>query len=382
MEVLSKKELRQLGSNTSGPCVSLYLPTHRAGAETQQDPIRLKNLLRLAENGLEASGRRGAEISQVLTPARLLVNDYDFWQHQGDGLAILSSPEMFRLYRLQLSVPELAVTSDRFHLRPLLAWMATGGHYYVLGLSRSHVRVFQATRESIAELEGDDLPESLKRTLPGDRGTHRQLQSHSAAPAAHHSGVFHGQGGGDEDRKRSVLAYFQRVDEGMKELLAQNNAPVVLATVDYCNAIYRQANTSAALMEDWVSGSPDSLTPGELHRKAGDIVSAYFTRDQALAADQYSQLWYTGRTANTLAEILPAAHQGRVQSLFVASGVQLWGDFDEASQETTVLDAPAPRGQDLLNLAAVQTFLSGGSVYSASADDMPGGGAVAAVFRY
>jgi hypothetical protein len=59
MEVPSKTDLRQLVNNASAPCVSLYLPTHRAGPETQQDPIRLKNLLRKAESGLQAEGWRG-----------------------------------------------------------------------------------------------------------------------------------------------------------------------------------------------------------------------------------------------------------------------------------------------------------------------------------
>jgi len=230
MEVLSKSDLRQLVNNTSGPCVSLYLPTHRAGLKTQQDSIRLKNLLRKAESGLQASGWRGFEISQLLQPARKLVEDHDFWQHQSDGLAILTSPGIFRLYRLQLQVPELAVTSDRFHLKPLLAWIAASGHYYVLALSQNHVRVFQATREAIAELDSRDLPELLTRTLR-ERMPERRLQGHSVAAVlgGRRAILFHGHGDGDEDRKQVLLTYFQRVDEGMRDLLAQNRAPVVLA---------------------------------------------------------------------------------------------------------------------------------------------------------
>jgi hypothetical protein len=32
-----------------GPCVSVFMTMHRSGSETQQDPIRFKNLLREAE---------------------------------------------------------------------------------------------------------------------------------------------------------------------------------------------------------------------------------------------------------------------------------------------------------------------------------------------
>ena len=383
MEVPSKTDLRQLVNNASAPCVSLYLPTHRAGPETQQDPIRLKNLLRKAESGLQAEGWRGPEISHLLEPARELLEDSDFWQHQGDGLAILTSPEIFRLYRLQLRVPELAVTSDRFHLKPLLAWIAASGHYYVLALSPHRVRVFQASRESMVELEGRDLPDSLAHILR-EPMPERRFQHHSVAagPWGRRILLFRGHGRGDEDGKETLLAHFQRVDAGIRDLLARNRAPIILAAADHLSSIYRQANSTAELLDDWISGNPDSLTPRSLHGKADAIVSGYFTKDQAKAADQYLRLWYTGRTSNRLAEILPAAYQGRVQSLFVALGVQQWGRFDESQSETVILDKPTPWGQDLLNLAALQTFITGGSVYAVVPDDVPGGGNVAAVFRY
>jgi Bacterial archaeo-eukaryotic release factor family 7 len=383
MEPLSKADLMHLVDQSTGPCVSLYLPTHRAGAETHQDPIRLKNLLRKAESGLEGSGRHHAEISQLLQPARALLDDYDFWQHQSDSLAILSSPELFRLYRLQLQVPEMVVTSNRFHLKPLLGSFAGGDQYYILALTRNHVRVFRATRESMVEMETRDLPASLTQTLR-DATSERRLQGHTAGAAStgRRGIVFHGQGGGDEDRKDRALAYFQHVDEGMCDLLARNRAPVVVAAVDYLHSIYCQANSHAGLLDDWVSGNPDNMSSQELHEKANAVVSAYLTKDREKAADQYLQLWYTGRTSNTLAEILPAAYQGRVQSLFVALAVQQWGRFDEARNETLIPDEPTPQDQDLLNLVAIQTFLTSGSVYPVAADDVPGATNVAAVFRY
>ena len=39
-------------------CVSIFLPTHRAGPEIRQDPIRLKNLLKQAESRLIALGHK------------------------------------------------------------------------------------------------------------------------------------------------------------------------------------------------------------------------------------------------------------------------------------------------------------------------------------
>jgi hypothetical protein len=49
MNTSKREDLMELISEQKGICVSIYMPTHRAGSETQQDPIRLKNLLKEAE---------------------------------------------------------------------------------------------------------------------------------------------------------------------------------------------------------------------------------------------------------------------------------------------------------------------------------------------
>ena len=92
MDLLSGQELEQLIGKPGGPCVSIFLPTHRAGAETRQDPIRLKNLIGEARDLLLAKGLRAAEADVILAPARDLLGDGVFWRHQGDGLAVFLSP--------------------------------------------------------------------------------------------------------------------------------------------------------------------------------------------------------------------------------------------------------------------------------------------------
>jgi hypothetical protein len=58
MDVTRRTDLERLALQGAGPCVSLFLPTHRAGPEVQQAPIRLKNLLRQAIEALQAGGVR------------------------------------------------------------------------------------------------------------------------------------------------------------------------------------------------------------------------------------------------------------------------------------------------------------------------------------
>ncbi len=87
MDLISIEELRALMEKPGGWCVSIYMPTHRVSPQTKQDPIRFKNLLREAEERLKAAGLRSPEARKLLKPARPLIKDNLFWQHQSDGFA-------------------------------------------------------------------------------------------------------------------------------------------------------------------------------------------------------------------------------------------------------------------------------------------------------
>ena len=56
MDAIRRTDLQRLALGRPGPCVSGFLPTHRAGREVEQAPIRLKTLLRQATEALEADG--------------------------------------------------------------------------------------------------------------------------------------------------------------------------------------------------------------------------------------------------------------------------------------------------------------------------------------
>jgi hypothetical protein len=215
MELFPREELKALVKRREGPCVSIYMPTHRAFPETKQDPIRFKNLLRQAEERLKAVGLRSPDAKKLLKPARALIKDGLFWQYQGDGLATFISSDGFYHYRLPLKFDELLVVTDRCHIKPLLSLIGLDGRFYILALSQNEVKFFQCTRHSVREVELKNVPRSLGEALKYD-DPERQLQFHTRAPAAggERAAMFHGQGVGKDDTKDNILRFFHLLARG------------------------------------------------------------------------------------------------------------------------------------------------------------------------
>ncbi|MBD2432478.1 MULTISPECIES: hypothetical protein [Fischerella] len=383
MKLLSIDELKTLVEQPDGYCVSLYMPTIKLGAETQQNPIRFKNLMREAEEQLINSGLRAQDARDLLQPVQE-IDKYEFWQHQSDGLAIFISKNMFSYYCLPLNFAELVVVNDRFHLKPLLSLLTGDGQFYILALSQNQVRLFQGTRYSVNEIELENVPQSLAEALKYDTAD-KQLQFHTGTPQAgggDRAAIFHGHGAGNDEEKDNILRYFRLVNEGLQELLKNQQTPLVLAGVEYLFSIYKEANTYPHLMDEGVTGNPDELKAEELHSLAWKIVQPYFEQAQQADAVRYQELAGTGQTSNNIKEIVPMAYYKLVDTLFVAVGVQQWGHFTPDENQVELHQHKEIGDEDLMDFAAIHTLLNGGTVYAVEPQAVPDNTPIAAVFRY
>jgi len=382
MNLFSIDELKTLLEKPSGSCVSIYMPTHRMGTTTQQDPIRFKNLMRQAEELLVGGGMRGQAARDLLEQAKKLDNS-EFWQYQSDGLAIFISTNVFRYYCLPVNFEELVVVTDRFHFKPLLPLLTGDGKFYILALSQNDVRLLQGTRYSVSEVDLEDVPQSIAEALKYD-DPEKQFQFHTGTSqvGGDRAGMFHGQGAGNDEQKDRLLRYFRKVSGGLEELLKNQRSPLVLAGVDYLLPIYKEANNYPHLMEDGITGNPEELKAEELHSSAWEIMQPYFEQAEQEVVSRYQELAGTGQTANNIQEVVSAAYYQRIESLFVPVGVQQWGLFNPSTSEIQLHQEQESGDEDLMDFAAIHTVLNGGTVYAVEPEKVPGDAPLAAVFRY
>jgi hypothetical protein len=385
LSVINQDDIRDLLQHTGHPCVSIYMPTIRAGAEAQQNPIRFKNLLRTVQERLEEQGTRPADAAELLTPLRELVDNQAFWQTQSEGLAVLFSPGLFRTFRLPADVNELVVVEKRFHLKPLFTLLQNDGRFYVLAISLKNIRLIAATRHRAEEVElPPDVPRSFEEALGPLTRNYTQLQAGMPTRTVSRSTIFHGHGMAEDDLKAEIQQFFNLADKALLKHM-DRDVPVVLAGVEYLLPRYKGTTEHPRVLDEGLTGNPEGLSPEELRDMALEIVEPLLNEDRRKAAARYGDLIGAGRASSRYDEILPAAHDGRVDTLFVARGVRLWGTYEGQNRQVHLQEDQERQrntSQDLLDLAAVQTFLNGGKVFAVPQQEVPDGQAMAAVFRY
>lgn len=380
--MLTRETIDRLADAAGAPLVSLYLPTHRTSPDSSQDPIRLKNLLARAEQEMLDQGMRRGDARALVAPARALLGDTHFWSRQSAGLALFLSSEGMQLFRVPVDVPELVMVNERFHLKPLLGLLGSEGRAFVLALSLRRVRLFETSREDIRELDLHDIPTSLLDAVGYD-WEQRSLQFHTGTGngrGAMRSAVFHGHGEPGDDEKAEIGKFLKVVAGGVEKLLHNERAPLILAGVEYLTAMYQRATSYRYLLNQVIRGNPDQMTPLELHAVAWPLAARYFARAEADAA-QLCHVAAPG-TSSDLPQIVQAAFEGRIESVFVPVGIHKWGRFDPESFSTEVHPNRRPGDRDLLDLVALQSLATGGEVFAVAPGEVPGGGEIAATLRY
>ncbi len=388
LDHFGRTELDALVASEGGPHLSIYLPTHTSAADSQQDVIRLKNLIHDAETQLSDGWMRSNDVRDFLAPLVNLIHDHTFLSQRQNGLAIFLAEGQFLVYRLGIPFKEQLSISRDYLIRPIVPVIHRQSHCFVLGLSEHKVALYEITDESISQVEVLGLPVNVETTLnltSVDRG--QQVHSGASARMGKRAEVYHGQGGMPDSHKDDLRHFFRAVDEAIISKLGDSKEPMILACVDSCVSIYREVNSYKGLKNEHLSGNADYLSLQELHKKTLSILEAEKTiKREALTRKIREHLHTTTASANA-AEVIRAAFQGKIQTLFFDEDAIVEGQFDPILQTAVVypndsVTELAALNTDLIEATLEQTLRHKGDVYSVSQSEMPEHAPMAALFRY
>lgn len=382
--LISKNDFTKLATIHDQHCVSIYMPTDRAGKEVdkRKGQISLKNCLKEVKLKLNDYQLSESEIEDYLEPVENLLDDFHFWRNQSDCLVILLAKNKMRYYTLPINQPQLTYVSDHFYLLPILPIFSNDGMFYILSLSLNNVKLYEATRYSSSEilLEGV-VPEKLEEVVGYDyQNKSLQFRTGQGGEAG---AIFHGQGAGKDDKAIETEKFFRAVDQSLMSLIIDETAPLVLACVDHYYPVYKKITSYPNLFEKHISGNHEETSPLLLHEMGVELVAEIFQKKFETAKHKLKEESSVGKTSSDLNDIIPAAVDGRIESLFIQKSKDRFGLYDKLNRSLIVDEGPMAKQASLFNLAALQTWLKDGDVFIVQKDQIPyEGTSINALFRY
>ncbi len=379
MTTLTNELPTELPTSDQAPCLSLYQPTHRHHPDNVQDPIRYRNLLKELKQSLQQKYPT-REVKPLLKPLEDLADERGFWNHTQDGLAVLSAPGIFRIYKLQRPVHELAVAADSFHTKPLLRIIQSADRYQVLGLSRGAVKLFEGNRDALDEIDLEpDVPRTLQDTQ-GDKSTesHQSVVSHGGGGTTRF-----GQGGKNDQIDVDTERFFRAIDRSILDNHSRpSGLPLMLAALPEHHSLFRKISQNPFLMKEGLDVHPDAVSIDELRGRAWRIVEPHYLSRLDQLVSEFGQAKPKGLAGDEVKQIAPAAAVGRVTTLLIEANRELPGHLDEVTGQVEFGDLSHPEVDDLLDDLGELVLKRGGQVVVVPTERMPTETGAAAIYRY
>lgn len=380
--------LAELMEERDGPCISVLMPTERSFPASQQNPVRLRNLVRLAAEQFDAAEQAHAE--PLLAPLRALLEDDAFWQHPTDGLALYSAPGYWRALRLARPVGERVHVTTSFHIKPLLRMLRLSERFHLLALNRERLRLFEGDRIALQEIEPPaGVPRSLQDALGSEVvPTHRDSYSYDAGPGVRgkqSSRVAGGARAGSSEHAQDIEIerFFRVVDRAVTEHVSKRTQlPLVLAALPGYQAQFRKLSHNPQLVDGGIDINPDALSIDELRLLAAEAMRPQFDRRVDALRDRFGAALGAHRGDDRLPQVAVAAAAGRIDCLLLEAERRLSGHLDASSGAFVAAELDDPQAADLLDDLAEQVLRLGGEVVVLPSECMPSRTGLAAIYRY
>jgi len=375
--MVSDKTVDEILEQNGNPLITITMPTHKKGAEVQQDPIRLKNLLAQVEGQLKEKGMKQPEIDELLKEAQDFLDQPRFWTHQDHGLVFYIAKNHFSYYRLPYTLEEKVYVNTHFLITPILPMLSMDGTFNVLAVSRSNARLLKCTRNDAQDITPMGASTSVDDYL--EVTPEKELQFHTNAEGQ--DAMFFGHGAGDEGRQIVIQQYLRDLEKAMTEEAKRQNDPLVLIGLEDNIAFYKSINNYSRTMDKVIDANPDEMKDAELKDLGWKIIQDYFLKDMYQSLEQFSE-HNNEQVSNNLSDVIQSTVMGRAKTIFITQGEDRWGHYDEENHEVHFSSKPSNGDVDLLNWLAVKGRETGSKVYMLPRDQMPAKSTVAAEFRF
>ncbi len=301
---LDEDVLRHLAQDSSGPCVSIYLPPQRGSIGRLATERRIEELRRAARDQLVAPpwSLDDASVAALLDPA---IQRFDSVEREpNEGVAIFVTATSTDLVIVPGNTPALVTVAAEPDLLPLVAALAARTEFDLLVLSPDHVQLFRSNARALQPMARYDLPRSRE-----DARWYEPQEAELDAPQPEASGR--------DERSNATWRFIEIVERRLPAAVREGRVPLVVAAVDDDAAVFRLVSSHPKLLTLTALGSPAGVSLARLHDAAADLVMELGCEDHEARRAHFADLARTGRTARKACELRAAVADGRIDTLFV-----------------------------------------------------------------
>ncbi|WP_035807289.1 baeRF3 domain-containing protein [Lunatimonas lonarensis] len=384
METISEKFVHKLLQSDDNPCISLYMPTHRHHPNTEQDPIRFKNMIKEAETSL--TQKYSEEETQVLLePLIKIQQDYAFWNHNLDGLAIFRSENTFEVARLPINLEQLLIVADTFHTKPLRKFLQSGDRFHLLGLSLHKIKLYEGNRHSLEEIDlKGDIPTTIQEAL-GEELTDKHLTAASyGGVSGESSTMHHGHGSKKEEVDVDAERFFRMVSNYVETHYSKPfDLPLLLAALPEHHHLFQEVSKNPHLLPEGIKMDPFSSDERELAKMAWEVIQPSYLQRLTDLGERFGEAQAAGRGSDDYKELAVAAKDGRIDTLLVEADKVIAARITNLETGNTQRKyITNPRIDDLTDDMGELVMKMGGKVVIVPCDNMPTETGLAGIFRY
>lgn len=375
---------RNLVKHAGAHSVSVYLAMYKRGSDLHGHLSQaiLKGCIKEARKELAKYQIPQLEITNYLRPLYHLLEEGEIWRNPSEGLAIFLDQKGLKYYTLPISFDTKVYVASQFYLLPLFPLYQEDRPYFVLKLSQDYVRLYQATGFTITDITDKvAIPQKIEDVV-GKEFEAKTLQRRNSRGIAG-GNIIHGYGEGKDDVKKELSKFYKAIDEAFLKTVGDSKPPLILSCTDEVFSHYKNVSKYPQIFEKNLAGDPEFITENDLHKATHNLLNEYFNSKKNQKIETFNNHYITGNAGFQIAEILPMAIDGKVDTLFVQRRADLYGIYDKVNRRLRLDSQKNNSNVSLMNLASLETFLQGGNVFYLDAADMPVKGyPINAIFRY
>ncbi len=291
----TREKIYKLGKETSEPCVTISLNTHRTHPDSDADAILLRNLLKEAENRvIDQYGKRAA--AALLDNISKVADEVDV-RCNLDSLHIFLSDNTKEIIRVAWPTAEDKVhIADTFDVSALIKACNRTEEYLILLLSHGGVELYHAQNDGIIEeVRNDSFP-------------------FGETPFYARNGVERSNAKLIDDM---TLEFFNRVDKAVVKVAQEAELKCVVISVEENYTALMQVADRPDIYLGHLSIDFNNTKPHQLAEQAWQLIKQLQSERRTAVIEEIKEAVGKGLVLTDLQEIRQAAEEGRGDLLII-----------------------------------------------------------------